>query len=169
MENRPQEVWIDDTCGGRFSINIGVCQGTFLGPTLFKIYIMDMHRATSLFSLRFADDSNLVGHGKNREEVEQVINRELDRLYQWFCKNKLTLHPDKSRFIVHTRDKILDIKLGGKSLMRCGYGLQEEEVKFLGVIIDENLDWRLQVMNVKKKVGKGTIYCSDAKTNYQQR
>ncbi len=28
-------------------------------------------------------------------------------------------------------------------------------MKFLGVIIDENLDWKLQVNNVKKKIGKG--------------
>ncbi len=38
--------------------------------------------------------------------------------------------------------------------MRCGYGLQEEGVKFLGVIIDENLDWKLQTKSVKK-IGKG--------------
>ncbi len=45
--------------------------------------------------------------------------------------------------------------LGGQKLMRCGYGLQEEGVKFLGVIIDENLDWKLQVNNVRKKNGNG--------------
>lgn len=40
-------------------------------------------------------------------------------------------------------------------MMRCGYGLQEEGVKFLGVLIDENLDWKLQVTNIKKKISKG--------------
>lgn len=39
--------------------------------------------------------------------------------------------------------------------MRCGYGLQEEGVKFLGVLIDENLDWKLQIKHVQKKIGKG--------------
>ncbi len=39
--------------------------------------------------------------------------------------------------------------------MRCGYGLQEEGVKFLGVMIDENLDWKLQVAAVKKRISKG--------------
>ena len=39
--------------------------------------------------------------------------------------------------------------------MRCGYGLQEEGVKFLGVTIDENLDWKLQTSQIKKKIGKG--------------
>ncbi len=155
MKDRVQELWHELKCGGSFIINIGVGQGTVLGPTLFKIYIMDMFLSTGLFSLRFADDSNFVGEGNDREETERNINAELIKLHTWFCKNKLTLHPDKSRYIVHTKDKLFNIKLGGKSLMRCGYGMQEEGVKFLGVIIDENLDWKLQISNVKKKIGKG--------------
>jgi len=155
LKDRIQEMWIEDECGGRFVINIGVGQGTVLGPTLFKIYILDMYLSTTLFSIRFADDTNLVGHGNDRLDTERNINSELKRLHDWFCKNKLTLHPDKSRYIIHTRDKLVNIKLGGRDLMRCGYGLQEEGVKFLGVIIDENLDWKLQVSYVKKKIGKG--------------
>jgi len=155
MKDRVQEIWIETECGGRFVINIGVGQGTVLGPTLFKIFIMDMHLATNLFSLRFADDSNFVGCGKNKESTENEINDELDKLHKWFCKNKLTLHPDKSRVIVYTKEKLINIKLGGKTLMRCGYGMQEEGVKFLGVIIDENLDWKLHTNSVKKKIGKG--------------
>ena len=91
MKDRVQELWIESECGGRFVINIGVGQGTVLGPTLFKIYIADMLHATKLFSLRFADDSNLIGMGKNREETERDINSELEKLYNWFCQNKLTL------------------------------------------------------------------------------
>ncbi len=155
LKDRIQELWIDEKCGGSFTINIGVGQGTVLGPTLFKIYIIDMFLATGLFSIRFADDSNVVGHGNDREATQQLINDELDKLHAWFCKNKLTLHPDKSRYVIHTRDKLINIRLGGKQLMRCGYGLQEEGVKFLGITIDENLDWKLQVSNVKKKIGKG--------------
>jgi hypothetical protein len=39
--------------------------------------------------------------------------------------------------------------------MRCGYNLQEEGVKLLGVMIDENLDWNLHMNHVKKKISKG--------------
>jgi hypothetical protein len=155
MKDRIQELWLEGICGGSFVINIGVGQGTVLGPTLFKIYILDMFLSTGLFSLRFADDSNLVGTGDIKETTEQEINLELAKLHTWFCRNKLTLHPDKSRFIVHTKEKLFNIKLGNKSLMRCGYDLQEEGVKFLGVIIDENLDWKLHIKNIQKKIGKG--------------
>jgi len=102
LHNRVQEVWLNDKHGGRFIINIGVGQGTVLGPTLFKIYIMDMYLSTGLFSLRFADDSNLVGVGNNKEITERNINRELEKLHNWFCQNKLTLHPDKSRYMLRT-------------------------------------------------------------------
>ncbi len=38
----------------------------------------------------------LVGEGNDREDTERIINEELTKLHTWFCKNKLTLHPDKS-------------------------------------------------------------------------
>ena len=78
-----------------------------------------MFLATGLFSLRFADDSNFVSQGKDRKTTEEYTNSELVKLHEWFCKNKLTLHPEKSRYIIHTRDKLLNIKLGGRDLMRC--------------------------------------------------
>ena len=155
LKDRTQEVWVGKQCGGRFKINIGVGQGTVLGPTLFKIYIIDMYRSTTLFNMRFADDTSLIGSGKNREETEEKINSELDKLYKWFCNNKLTLHPDKSRFIIHTKDKLINLRLGSRNIMRCGYNLQEEGVKLLGITIDENLDWKLQTKQVTKKIGKG--------------
>jgi len=65
------------------------------------------------------------------------------------------VHPEKSKYIVHTKYKLLTIKLGGRDLTRCGYGLQEEGVKVLGVLIDENLDWKLHINSIKKKIGKG--------------
>ena len=150
MKDREQEIWVDGEFGGKFFINIGVGQGTILGPTFFKIYIIDVHLATSLFSLRFADDTNLIGYSGDKETTKDYINNELKKLYDWFCSNKLTLHPNKSRYIIHSRDKLLNIMLGGQPLMRCGYGLQEEGVKFFGVIIDENLDWKLHVNSIKK-------------------
>jgi hypothetical protein len=49
--------------------------------------------------------------------------------------------------------------------MRCGYGLQEEGVKLLGVTIDENMDWKLQIRNVTKKLERETIYYGDIGNN----
>jgi hypothetical protein len=73
------------------------------------------------------------------------MNTELVKISTWFLNNRLTLHPDKSRLLIHSRDKLVNIKLGNKNITRCGYGLQEESVCLLGLNIDENLDWKIHI------------------------
>ena len=153
--DRGQSVIVNGIEGGLFTINIGVGQGTILGPTFFKIYIMDMHLSTTLFCVKFADDSSFEGSGKTRDEAESLVNNELIKVAKWFKDNKLTLHPDKSRVLIHSRDKLMNIKLNGTMVQRCGYGMQEESVKLLGIHIDENLDWHAHIKSVEKKISKG--------------
>ena len=153
--DRKQVVIVNGINGGSFVINIGVGQGTILGPTFFKIYIMDLHAHTNLFTVKFADDSTFVGTGRSKDEVEELVNAELKKIGQWFKDNRLTLHPSKSRYIVHSRDKIINITLNGTSIPRSGYGLQEESVRMLGIEIDENLDWKCHVKAISKKISKG--------------
>ncbi len=155
LHNRDQLVYVNGSFGGLFVVNIGVGQGTILGPTLFKIYIMDLHLHTSLFCTKFADDSTFLGSGRTRDEVTLLVDREMTKISKWFADNRLTLHPNKSRYIVHSRDKLIDVCINGSKIMRCGYGLQEESVKFLGLNIDENLDWTCHIRNVTKKISKG--------------
>jgi len=155
LKDREQDIWVNGICGGKFIINIGVGQGTILGPTFFKIYIMDLHKVTKLLCVKFADDSNFLGTGKTKNEVETLVNNEMDKIYKWFCNNKLTLHPDKSRYMVHSKDKLINISIGNHQIQRAGYGLQEEAVKFLGIHLDENLDWKIQCKKVQQKIGKG--------------
>jgi len=155
LKDREQEIWVNGFYGGKFVINIGVGQGTILGPTFFKIYIMDLHKITTLLCVKFADDSNFLGTGKTKDEVETLVNNELDKIHKWFCNNKLTLHPGKSRYIIHSKDKLMTITMGNQQIQRVGYGLQEEAVKLLGVHLDENLDWKIQCKKVEQKIGKG--------------
>ena len=155
LKDRKQIIIVKGKNGGNFVINIGVGQGTILGPTLFKIYIMDLHLHTKLFTVKFADDSSFVAAAKTKDELENLANQELESIGKWFKDNKLILHPGKSRYMIHSRDKLIQLKLNGANIQRAGYGLQEESVKLLGVEIDENIDWKCHIMTVKKKISKG--------------
>ena len=55
----------------------------------------------------FAGVLSQTGSGRTRDEVTTIINQELVKIAKWFTDNLLTLHPDKSRFIVHSRDKLI--------------------------------------------------------------
>jgi len=153
--DRKQTVVVDGLVGGSFVINIGVGQGTILGPTFFKIYIMDLHLYTNLFTIKFADDSTFIGSSNTKDVLQEMVNKELKKIYEWFVLNKLTLHPNKSKYLVHSRDKLIELRLNGVALQRSGYSLQEESVKLLGIEIDENLDWKQHIRSVIKKIGKG--------------
>jgi hypothetical protein len=112
---------------------------------------MDVHLHTELICCKFADDSSFEASGNYRVELEDLCNRELEKINTWFGNNKLILHPDKSRYLIHSKDKLINLKLGNTDVQCCGYGLQEESVRMLGVEIDENLDWIIHTKKVDKK------------------
>jgi hypothetical protein len=155
LKDRKQIIKVNGENGGYFLINIGVGQGTVLGLTLFKIFIMDLHLYTTLFCMKFADDSSFECSDISRDALELKANSELTKISEWFKANRLTLHPDKSQFIIHFRDKLINLKLDDKSIMRCGSGLQEESVKLLDVHIDEDLNWKIHIKYINKKISKG--------------
>ena len=53
-----------------------------------------------LTSILFADDTNIFFHHKNINTLIYILNKELAYVSQWFNINKLTLHPEKTKFIL---------------------------------------------------------------------
>ena len=54
--------------------------------------------------------------------------------------------------MIHSRDKLIQIGIGNNLIPKWGYGLQEESVGLLGVRIDENLDQKIHIKQVEKRV-----------------
>ena len=51
--------------------------------------------STKLFSLLFADDSNMFMHGKNVNDLINTMNIELKNVIEWLNVNKLSLNLKK--------------------------------------------------------------------------
>ena len=101
----------------------------------------------------FADDTNLFCTGPNLKDIVYQINQEIRMIYLWVKANKLSLNIDKTYFMLFTPKRFPrnmdDIIIDGKQI------IEVNETKFLGVIIDNNLNWKLHITYISKKVAKG--------------
>ena len=132
---------------------ISIVQGSSLGPKIFNLYINDLPKISNLQTILFADDSNFLLSNKNPEELNQQVNEELKKIKDYFNCNGLSVSIKKTSFMTFTpknKEKIkLDIKIGIDSIQ------ENKEIKFLGVIIDNKLNFSPHFNKVYDKVKKG--------------
>ena len=94
----------------------GVPQGSVLGPLLFLVYINDISNSSDQLKFYlFADDTNLLYADKNLRALENKVNAELSKIYDWLIANKLSLNIKKSNFVIfRPRQKILNNQVNVK-------------------------------------------------------
>ena len=160
LSNRTQFVEIDGQNSSRKQIMCGVPQGSILGPLLFLLYVNDIHQACESSILSFADDTTLYISDHNFISLFGKVNEEINKLYKWFCANKLSLNANKTKYIVirpkHRRCDLdnMNVLINYIPLNRIGQNCVDTSVKFLGICIDEHLTWKNHIQQVNCKISK---------------
>ena len=169
LSNRWQYVKLNDISSNLERINIGIPQGSILGPLLFLLYINDLPNASNFFVKLFADDIFLSLSSQNFNALKKKVNNEIKKIYTWLTANKLTLNIKKSKFMIISKRKginknLFKVKINSVPLERCS------SYKYLGLFIDEGLTWKNHIKHVCQKLSKacGIIskirHCVDIKT-----
>ena len=152
LKDRMQCTEIGNTQSNLEYVKCGVPQGSILGPLLFLLYINDIVLSSKMFKFTlFADDTSLFYSHKNADEAVEIINNELAKISEWLAANKLSLNVGKSKLLVFNNKKKIkiEITLNNQSLKEV------DNAKYLGILIDNKLNWLPQINAVKLKVSKG--------------
>ena len=161
LNNRKQFTSVGNSKSQTKLIKFGVPQGSVLGPLLFLVFINDIANISTLFKFTlFADDSTMSTPFKpsNIVNFASVINSELQELSGWLLANKMSLNIDKTNFMIFTYSNMklmIPPIIIGDSLVN-----ESDFVKFLGVFIDNRLNFLEHSRHISRKISKsiGIIY-----------
>ena len=108
--DRKQYNEIEDATSEILPIQIGVPQGSILGPILFIIYVNDFSQCSNKFDcFMYADDTTLSStvnsFNDNNFSADTLINEELSKVIEWLKINKLSLNKNKSKYIIYHMPK----------------------------------------------------------------
>jgi hypothetical protein len=96
----------------------------------------------------FADDTNLFVSGSNLTDVFNTTQDILNTLCQWFKDNQLTLNIDKTCYSVFTNKAIPECSL----LIDNVLIKRENSVRYLGMYLDEKLNFKSHIDHICKKL-----------------
>ena len=153
--NRKCFIECDDVKSNTNVFNIGVPQGSILGPLLFLLYINDLPKASnSINMILFADDTTLTVSDSNFNDLSISTNTELNSISQWINANKLTLNTDKTEFLIISNRSTTNVN---RNLEFQGASITPtNSCKYLGVIIDDRLSFRYHINFIISNVSKHT-------------
>ena len=144
----------NNTLSQEYNVSYGTPQGSILGPLLFIIFCNDLNlHLTFLTCIQFADDTTLYCSEKSLRLIESNFNHDIEIIYDWFCANKLTLNASKSVGVIF-RSNIKDshelkITIGDTVIKPV------TETKFLGLWLDDKLNWNKHYSELLIKLNQG--------------
>lgn len=187
FNGRKQKVKI----GNEFSnntceIDISTFQGSVLGVLTFLIFINDVHYCTNAFSVLFADDIQALTVGRTLDEVMITANIELDKLCNWYKANKLSIHPDKSHFMIFSSNRNIlastpifndeyylplflnnnppgECDISKISLIKMIPNNENKSIRMLGVLLDKNLNFSEHCKYIHGKISRSLFSLNQVK------
>ena len=94
-------------------------------------------------SILFADDTSLFHTGKNPDNIVKEINNEIRNIISWLNANNLSVSLEKTNLILFSPKNVP--KLNIDLLINHTKITEVNQTKFLGVIIDNNLNWSAHI------------------------
>ena len=157
LTNRYQGVWIDHVMSSFLPCDIGVPQGSNLGPLFFLLFVNDLPFILNCDIEQYADDSTLIATGESIEEINDKLEYNGAVVCNWMEENRLKLNADKTHIMTLGTDRRLAMPGNKVTVNMDGILLEESIEKYetlLGCIIQPDLKWHKHILELLKKLKK---------------
>ena len=155
LSNRTQRTVMGNAISSPRSVNKGIPQGSVLGPLFFLVYINDLAEGLkSSKAALFADNTAIYCSASSAADLQLYLDEDLKIVKNWMETHKLTLNVSKTKLMV----------IGGRQrlsrLDNIELSINEsiidhvDKFKYLGIIINETLDWSEHIDHIQSKVAK---------------
>ena len=158
LTNRNQYVTINKTNSSLKSIDIGVPQGSILGPFLFLIYINDIPNSVKCTPRLFADDTCLLMGAPSTTILETQLKDDFNNICNWISANNLTLNSKKLQLLIIAPNlKFSNVVLNIQS--PAGEIKTVFKAKYLGILFDNRLNFlaHIKILEVKIAISVGIL------------
>ncbi|CAD7006334.1 unnamed protein product [Ceratitis capitata] len=159
LNDRSFFVSMNDSNSMTRDVAAGVPQGSLLGPVLYNILLADLPDPpsdnTNVIALTYADDIMILGSLQNAKKANNMINKYLTTLSNFFSKWKLKINVSKCECTTikglhkylypNARTFIANIQINGNRIP------VKEELKYLGVILQSKFNFKTHLDYVIKK------------------
>ena len=157
LENRHQAVKVNNAISEYKPINVGVPQGSVLGPILYLIYVNDLPNISNQFSTcLFADDTTLIFEGSNKYDLFKKCDFGVNLFFSRCCANRLSINISKTNLMLFSNtlapSDIADVFM---NKIKIEY---VSSARFLGVIIDDKLRFNIHINEISKKSLKTQVF-----------
>ena len=154
LADRRQCVCINGEMSETRTIDLGVPQGSILGPLLFNVYINSLSTAVTKSELiLYADDAVLVVAASTSRELTDALQHDFNEISNWYISNKLTVNVKKTKLMLSGSKTMLS------SFSDFTFSAGEDQVNrvssfnYLGVVLDEKWKWKMHVNSLLQKLG----------------
>jgi hypothetical protein len=132
----------------------GMPQGSVLSPTLYNFYINGTPQIIGVHLALFYDDTCLYATDRKEGYIVRKLQRGLDTLVTGCERLNIKINEDKTRAMYFSHQRAPPeslLKLNGRNMPFVN------SVKYLGVIFDTRITWRLHVERTETKAFRTSI------------
>ena len=142
------------------TVRRGCPQGGILSPFIWNLIMDDLLNMFPKIHPTdvtvYADDLTIVGTGIDENTVVANLKSDVKRLQDWTARHSLSFSPSKTKLILFSRRKV---KVKPEIKMNDTVIKWVDDTKFLGMILDSQLRWNLQVEKTLAKATWKSIQC----------